>query len=141
MILLLLQQFLLFLYLTVKVSCYDHILLAPIVDCKVSGQRCSQPQECCTGYCKTGSDGRFCVSKGLKGFAIFGCQNLNDPCVQHFECCLGYCLENTCQLRPGCKWISEPCKSDIECCHGLCRDEDESGLQCVPLLREQIVVQ
>ncbi len=78
--------------------------------CKLNGQSCSYPGDCCSGLCK----GYICSPP-------LNCRKMDETCGSTGECCGGVCLNYVCKTPPECKAIGEWCFANSECCTKKCK--------------------
>ena len=89
--------------------------------CRVAGETCTAPTDCCTGQCSAGPGGSGSCQ------ALPGCHPALEICKTDMDCCSGRCDTSVidgasrCAWAPGCRPGQERCASNAECCAGNCK--------------------
>jgi hypothetical protein len=100
--------------------------------CRVAGETCTSPSDCCTGQCKAAPGGSGTCQ------ALPGCHPALEICKMDMDCCSGRCEMSSdgikrCSWAPGCRPNQERCASDAECCAGSCKDGPPGVGRCADM--------
>jgi len=95
--------------------------LARPARCAADFEPCTQPGDCCSGYCDAGS--------GLCQSAPRSCQASGQSCSLTTDCCVGSCDPDSLTCLPECRATGKSCDQNESCCSGIC---DGSTRSCAP---------